>query len=148
MDFSNLGQMLSGAGSKFTDFIANNPEQFAIMADAVGQNMAPGNAFAGVGSAMGKSSLANKAMQHQQQQQQDWRQLISGMLSGQVPTTAAGTPGLTSATIKPSKEGGSNELSLSITEPTDMGNAGQQSFQSPAITPKNYSMGDLMSYPF
>lgn len=73
----DIGSMLSGAGN----FINQKPEQFAIMADALGQGFDPNNAFAGIGTAMGKSSLANKARNEQQT-------MLARLLSGQ-PT---GTP--------------------------------------------------------
>ena len=69
--FEGLGNMMSGAGG----YIQQNPEQFAIMADMLGQNLAPDNAFAGIGGMMGRSSLANKAKQEQQQ-------MLSALLSG------------------------------------------------------------------
>jgi len=132
-----LENMFSGLG----DFIMQKPEQFSIMADMVGSRLAPNNAFAGVGGMMGKSSLANKALADEKKEKQDFRTMLADLMSGKVPMTPAGTPGVTSATIKPNKEGGSNELNFSVTEPTDEGKQKQLAGQT-------LSMGDLMSSPF
>ena len=49
----------------------------AIMLDKAGQSFDPNSPFAGVGTFMGQSSLANKAMQEGKQERQDWRNLIA-----------------------------------------------------------------------
>lgn len=77
MAWNGIGNALSG----FNTYLEQKPEQFAIMADALGRGFDPNNAFAGIGTAMGKSSLANKARNEQQT-------MLARLLSGQ-PT---GTP--------------------------------------------------------
>jgi len=150
VDFASL---FSGAG----DYINSNPEQFAIMADMIGKNMAPENAFAGVGTAFGQSSLMNKAIGEQrgvnealikaimggqtmQQQPLSMEPAKPPQASLQIPDlTPAGIDGLSSIKMSPGKPGpdgsiGSNEISISLTKPK----AGSQT----------QSMGDLFSSPF
>ncbi len=123
-------------------FINKNPEQFAVMADMIGKNFDPDNAFANVGTSMGQSSLANKALQEEKTDKQDWRKLIGDMISGKEPVTPAGTPGLSGATIKPSNEDGMNEVNLSLTEPID-------EEQKPKTgKTNNINLGELMRSPF
>ena len=74
--FEQVGNLLAGGQG----FIKNNPEQFAIMADAIGQNLDPNNPFAGIGSAFGKSSLANTA---RKKQLQSLASLLGGQQGGQ-----------------------------------------------------------------
>lgn len=73
----SLGNLLSG----FTNFIEKKPEQFSIMADMVGSNMAPKNAFAGIGQLFGQSSLTNKAAQQQQVERQQMLQALNHALT-------------------------------------------------------------------
>lgn len=68
---SGMGQTLKGWGTAAGNFIKNNPEQFAIMADMMGSKMAPGNMFAGVGQHFGASSLANKERAAQEKMRQE-----------------------------------------------------------------------------
>lgn len=70
------------------NYIQNNPEQFAIMADMIGSKLNPQGAFAGVGQAFGKSSLANKAVQSQQTE----RQQMLDALRGSLQTPSVATP--------------------------------------------------------
>lgn len=109
------------AGFEGFDFskLMERPEMLAIGLDKLGQSLDP-NAFgAGVGTFMGQSSLASKARQEGKAEQQDWRSLIAQMMTGKMPVTAAGQPGISGATIKPGKEDGTSEMSFSVTEPTD-----------------------------
>lgn len=58
------------------------PELWGIVLDMVGRNLAPNNAFAGVGTALGQSSIASKKAAELKQEDQDfWKQII-GSLSG------------------------------------------------------------------
>ena len=132
-----FGDLVSG----MKGFIENKPEQFAIMADTLGQGFDPNNPFAGIGTMMGQSSLASKQMQQERQERQDWQKFIGSILSGQTPTTAPGEPGVSGATIKPSKDGGSNEVTISITEPTEQG-------KIDAVKNQKVKVGDLMQLPF
>ena len=99
-------------------FIKDKPEQTAMGLDAIGRNLDPNNAFAGIGGAWGQSSLANKARQEEVQQQQDWKKLVASILSGETKTTPAGVPGITGFSSKPGKDGGMNELTFKVDEPT------------------------------
>jgi len=58
-------------------------------------------------------------MQEKKQERQDWRNLIAQMVSGEVPVTPAGEPGISGLSLKPGKESGTSELSFNVTEPTD-----------------------------
>ena len=101
--------------------IMENPEALAIGLDMMGQSIGgPTTPFGGVGTFMGQSSLAGKALKEQRQEQIDFRKLVTDILSGNVPITATGESGISGATIKPGKEGGSPELSFQVTEPTDV----------------------------
>ena len=119
-----------------------SPEAMLILASQMGAGIggpgSVGEAIGGPAAAFGQSSLANKAMKEQKKERQDWRSLVASMISGETPVNAAGTPGISGLTLKPGKDGGTNELSFSVTEPTD------------AKKKKDLSMdlGDIMSSPF
>ena len=72
-----FSKALSGVGNMFQQ----KPEVMAMTLDQVGSRLAPGNAFSGVGTALGKSSLANKAEQERTGQQQSIMKLL-GALTG------------------------------------------------------------------
>ena len=61
--------------------MSQKPEQFAIMADMLGRNLAPNNAFAGIGTHMAQSSLTNKAAQQQQVERQQMLQALNQTLT-------------------------------------------------------------------
>ncbi len=132
----NAGGFMGGVGNA----MSKNPEMFAIMLDMLGQGFDKDNPFAGFGTTMGKSSLANKALAEEKTEQQDWRKLIAGMVSGEVPVTAPGEAGLSKATINPNKDCKSSEINLSLTEPTDKTKA--------EAKPSSLNLGDLMRSPF
>lgn len=97
---SNLFSSLAGATS---NFIKQKPEQFSIIADAIGSRLDPNNPFAGVGTMMGKSSLANKAADETKSKQDLLMQLIKGLSAKNLPggnaltitTGADGSPEIT-----------------------------------------------------
>lgn len=143
-DFSNIMQgfnlsdpVVPAQKTGLMDQIFSNPEFLAIALDKMGTAMDPNNPMAGVGGFLGQSSLANKAMQEQKQERKEWRDLIAGMISGKMPLTPAGEPGVSGATIKPGKEPGTSELSFSVTEPTDT-----------KKKEKSMDLGSIMSSPF
>ena len=75
------------------------PEKFAIMLDMLGQGFDPKNPFAGIGTAMGKSSLASKAEVSEQARSEDmFQKLLKSM-------TAKDQPGPTSMTAALSPDG-------------------------------------------
>lgn len=75
------------------------PEMWGIVLDMVGRNLAPNNAFAGVGTMLGQGSLAQKkATQLKQDDQSFWNQIISA-LSGK------GQPGPTSLNVTAGQNG-------------------------------------------
>ena len=139
--------ILSGLG----DFIKERPDQFAIAADTIGKNLDPSNIFAGIGTAFGQSSIASKALAEEKAEKLNMRKLIADLISGKQQLTPAGIPGVTGANIKPGKEDGTSELSLSITEPGDV-TAGVEGDINPVAAlpdprPKQ-NLGDLISSPF
>jgi len=102
----------------FLDFLQQKPEQFAIIADMLGKGFAPDNPFAGIGTAVGQSSLAAQAKQQQQAQlaqllgggqpqapvgQAQPQNLLGGLDLGTL--TDATQPGPTSLTIKAQPDG-------------------------------------------
>jgi hypothetical protein len=64
--FTSMGNSLSNAGSGLKDYMSSNPDQMALMLDAVGSRLAPNNMFAGIGTQFAKSRIANRAAQSQQ----------------------------------------------------------------------------------
>lgn len=89
-----LWSQITGALGDVGQGIQDNPEQFAIALDTLGQNLAPENAFAGMGTAWGKSSLASKAEAAGQKKSQGMFQQLLGALtpgdeSGPTSVTAA-----------------------------------------------------------
>ena len=132
------------------DFISNKPEQFAIMADLLGQGFDPNNAFAGIGTAMGKSSLANKALGEEKKERQDWLSMVADIVSGKQPLSATGIEGPSALSMKPGKEGGT-ETTLSISNPISEGTPAVHAASSgqPALVPvKKQDLGGLISSPF
>jgi len=93
--FSNILQGLSSG-------ISNNPEQFAIIADAIGRNVAPKNPFAGIGTLMGQSSLADKARTEQQGGQKSF---LEGLISNLGGMTPEGMKGVSGYKVVPGKDG-------------------------------------------
>ena len=85
MAWEGIGNALAGAG----DWMSKNPEQFAIIADTIGKNLDPNNAFAGVGTMMGQSSLAAQAMKKQKEER---ALLLKTLLGGTGLLQGAETP--------------------------------------------------------
>jgi hypothetical protein len=81
--FEGLGATLASWGQGAGNWMQQNPEQFAIMADMIGKNLAPNNAFAGVGGMMGQSSLANHAAAAQQKERQEMLKMLMPLLGGE-----------------------------------------------------------------
>lgn len=81
-----------------------SPELTAILLDSIGKNLAPNNAFAGVGTLMGQSSLAAKAAAGQQDERKQISTMLARALGGQSLTPAA-QPGPTSITFKANPDG-------------------------------------------
>lgn len=133
--------ILGDAVSGFSNFVEQKPEQFAIMADMLGRGFDPKNAFAGIGTMMGKSSLANKALAEDKKERMNFKELLARIISGEEPLTTADQPGLTSATIKPGKEGGTSLANLSVTVPSD-----KYPIKKPEENKVN--LGGLISDPF
>lgn len=142
VDFlKGLGQAVSGRMDDLSADFDENPEKYAIMLDMLGKNLDPNNPFAGIGQAMGTSSLADKAMKEEKKDRLQWAKMISDIVSGKTPTTTPGQPGVSGVTIKPSKEGDANEINFSVTEPTEKG-------KLKAAQEQKFSLGDLMHVPF
>ena len=84
-----FSRVLSGVGG----WMQKNPETFALTADAVGSRLNPNNPFAGIGTNMAKSSLAEKAEKQRNSKQDAIMKLVQSL-------TPAGTPGADSMTFK------------------------------------------------
>lgn len=83
------------------DWLSDNPEQFAITADMIGKGFDKNNAFAGIGTALGQSSIADKASKEQQVKQEQFQQALIKALGGGA------------ATVKPEVDpAAGNEMSL------------------------------------
>jgi hypothetical protein len=88
--FEGLGKLMSNWGTP-QDGI--NPEGFAIIADMLGKNLDPNNAFAGIGTAFGQSSLANKAAQKQNEERTAmFKGLMTALSGGQQAAPPQGQP--------------------------------------------------------
>jgi len=138
------GGFLAGLG----DIISQNPEKFAIMADMFGKGLAPDNPMAGIGTAMGQSSLANKALAEDKDRQSEIIKAIMGI-------TAPGKPGATSVTVKAGKEGKGKIMTTTsdVLDDEDLGGpvteatpGAVQTQQAPAGQMINIK--DLISSPF
>lgn len=127
--------------SKFGDSMKENPEKFAILADMMGSAIAPENAFAGVATKYGQSSLANKARKEQQQQQMDWQKLVGSLISGvdMRGMTPQGTPGRSEIKIQPGAE--DSEVDK-ITTTFDIPSLGKKK------SGEYMNMGEMMQGPF
>ena len=110
-NYSNYGEQ--SIFSKLGGWINKNPEKFAITADMIGSQLAgpPHNPFAGVGTMLGKSSLADKATKETQSKEAQLMKLIKaltgkGMEGGNDLKLSMGDDGLlnvtSSSSIKPS----------------------------------------------
>ena len=116
---------------KMKDMFAN-PEFLAIALDMAGQSIGgPTTPFGGVGTAMGQSSLANKARIEQQAQMQQFREMLAQAFGGgevaatpksEVGSMSEVTRGLTagdkfgdtSTTTKRTKDGGLERTTKSL----------------------------------
>jgi hypothetical protein len=77
---------LSTAAQALGSYIQNKPDQFAITADALGSNLAPNNAFAGIGGMLGRSSIASKATNEAKKERQDiLSQILAALTEGNKP---------------------------------------------------------------
>lgn len=74
-------RMLSGANS----FLNKNLEPLSITMDQVGSRLNPDNPFAGVGTSLAKSSLANKAETKRNTQQQSIMKLLAALTGKGLP---------------------------------------------------------------
>lgn len=79
------GQQSPGMWSQVGTYLQQNPEMLSIVADMIGSGVwsrEEGNPFAGVGTMLGQSSLANKAYQNRIKEQEQWKGIIGKLLSG------------------------------------------------------------------
>ena len=79
--WGGFGAATEGIGS----WLNQNPEQFAIFADKLGQGFDPNNAAAGIGTMFGQSSLADKANKEQQFKNEQFQQQLIQALGGNAP---------------------------------------------------------------
>ena len=80
--WSEMMGALSGAGQS----MKAHPERTAIALDMLGRGFAPDNPFAGIGTALGKSSLAAKAETAGQKESAGmFQQLLSALTPGDKP---------------------------------------------------------------
>lgn len=96
--FSQAPGLFSGALSGIGNMFAQKPEALAMTMDQVGSRLAPDNAFAGVGTGLAKSSLANKAEKERMGQQQSIMKLLASL-------TAKGAAGGDAVTFKVDDKG-------------------------------------------
>jgi len=112
--WSGVWDALGGAGKA----IEAQPEKYSIALDMLGRGFDPKNPFAGIGTAMGKSSLASKAETAGQQRSME---MFNRMLEA---FTAKDKPGPTSMLTSLSPDGRGIEYKVSgmqgLEEPTKM----------------------------
>jgi hypothetical protein len=117
--FGELFRKAQTGAQNIGNYIQNNPERFAIMADMIGKGFAPNNPFAGVGTAFGQSSLTNKAAQTQRADQQ--QMLAALQQSQQAPVNIPQSRGVVPAglpdieTLTPDGEQGGTKVSYDHT---------------------------------
>ena len=106
----------SGLGGFDFSKLMENPEMLAIGLDMAGQSIGgPTTPFGGVGTALGQSSLANKARGEQLDDLEEWQKLIMALITGDRSMTPAGSPGdISSVSLSPAEQGKTN-LDFSIT---------------------------------
>ena len=104
--WSGAMDALGGAGATFN----KRPEMYAIILDMLGKGFDPKNPFAGIGTAMGKSSLAAKAQTAEQKQ-------TMGMFDQMLKAlTAKDKPGPTSMLTSLSPDGKGIDYKIAGTE--------------------------------
>ena len=113
-----FSRALSGAGN----MLQQRPEVLAMTMDQIGSRLAPDNAFAGIGTGLAKSSLANKAEQERSSQQQNIMKLLNTL-------TAKGAAGGDAVTFK-ADENGNFVVNSSMTIPK----VGETKTQAPMAT--------------
>ena len=110
--WSNITGALGGAGEAFKE----SPEKYSIMFDMLGKGFDPKNPFAGIGTAMGKSSLASQAETAGQKRSME---MFNRMLEA---FTAKDKPGPTSMLTSLSPDGRGIDYKISgiegLEEPT------------------------------
>jgi len=94
-EIGEIGGAKIGAEGAESKIGGMSPELFAIIADKVGSNIAPGNVFSGVGSLLGAGSLVQKKTD---QQKGVLNQFLDAL-------TAPELPGPTAFSIKMGKDG-------------------------------------------
>lgn len=106
------------------NWLQENPEVFSIALDKIGQGFAPNNPFAGVGTFLGQSSLADKARQKTEEQNQMLMGALIKAMGGSMPTKTAETPAapgsnLTAAHLPgPTKEAYSTDAQGNVVKTT------------------------------
>ncbi len=83
--FTSFIDMLKGGLSDAGDYIDKNRDQVAIMLDMLGSNLQTreqGNAFAGIGQALGQSSIAGKAEDQRKKESSGFLKQLMSMISG------------------------------------------------------------------
>lgn len=99
------GSIFDNLGESWESMKAH-PDRTSIALDTLGSNIAPDNPFAGIGTAMGKSSLAAKAETEGQKDSQNmFQQLLKAMTPGD-------KPGPTSLTTSLGKDGTSIDYNV------------------------------------
>ena len=123
----NIGSILGGAKEavgSVSNFIQNNPDQFAFIADTIGKTLDPNNPFAGAGTTIAQSRIASKAAKEQKEQSDDIISLLSGILSDD-------SNDFESAAI--SGEGENRKLKFGLRAPQNVGNLLQGTTTAPQI---------------
>ena len=82
---SNAGPWYQKALSGASNFISQKPEMFAMFADKLGSGIAPNNPMAGLGTALAKSSIADKAEKERKSQADRIMDLIKGLTGPEKP---------------------------------------------------------------
>ena len=92
---------------KAGQWVVNNPDRFSATASDIAGMVAPRNTFAasGLGRKMAEQRVFSQARERQQEEQDEARRLLSGVLSGKIKPTAREEHGLSGLSLKPNKEG-------------------------------------------
>ena len=123
------GGMFDNMFGNFSDWMNKNPEQFAIIADKIGQGLSKDNPLAGIGTMMGQSSLANKASEQQRNDRNSFMDKIVSSLGGLTPQGMTGVNNVKTTLDKD----GTPETSISFNPPAKSGLGSLQPTQQQQI---------------
>lgn len=95
MPMPDFSKMFSNLGNS----INNDPSKFMVFADTIGKSLAPNGPFAGAGTSIGQSMIANKAYAQNRDDMKAFIAALSGQKAPVSPEAAPGTPATTTSAL-------------------------------------------------